>query len=104
MRWRCSTASIRSTGPSLVKALAKAMDKAGRRVPCFVQVNIGEEEQKGGCAIAELPALLAQAREAGIPVIGLMCVPPARDRARAVLRAARQARATTTASPGSAWA
>jgi pyridoxal phosphate enzyme (YggS family) len=62
--------------PSLVSALAKAMDKADRRVPCFVQVNIGAEEQKGGCAIAEVPTLLAAARDAGIPVIGLMCVPP----------------------------
>jgi pyridoxal phosphate enzyme (YggS family) len=62
--------------PSLVVALAKAMDKAGRRVPCFVQVDIGEEPQKGGCAIAELPALLEQAREADIPLVGLMCVPP----------------------------
>ena len=62
--------------PSLVKALAKAMDKAGRRVPCFVQVDIGEEPQKGGCAITELPALLAEARAADLPVIGLMCVPP----------------------------
>lgn len=62
--------------PSLVSALAKAMDKAGRRVPCFIQVNIGAEEQKGGCAIADLPALLAEARGADLPVIGLMCVPP----------------------------
>jgi len=62
--------------PSLVKALAKEMDKADRRIPCFVQVNIGEEEQKGGCAIADLPALLAQARDADIPLAGLMCVPP----------------------------
>lgn len=62
--------------PSLVDALAKAMDKAGRRVPCFVQVNIGAEEQKGGCAIADLPALLEAARAANLPVIGLMCVPP----------------------------
>jgi pyridoxal phosphate enzyme (YggS family) len=61
---------------SLVGALAKAMDKAGRQVPCFVQVDIGEEPQKGGCAIAELPALLTQARGAGIPLAGLMCVPP----------------------------
>ena len=61
---------------SLVGALAKAMDKAGRQVPCFIQVNIGAEEQKGGCAIADLPALLAEARAAALPVIGLMCVPP----------------------------
>ena len=62
--------------PSLVSALGKAMDKAGRQVPCFVQVNIGAEEQKGGCAIADLPGLLAEARAAQIQVIGLMCVPP----------------------------
>ena len=62
--------------PSLVAALAKAMDKAGKRVPCFVQVNIGAEPQKGGVAIAELPALLAEARTADIPLAGLMCVPP----------------------------
>ena len=62
--------------PSLVKALAKAMDASGRRVPCFVQVNIGAEEQKGGCAIESLPDLLAKAAAADIPVAGLMCVPP----------------------------
>jgi pyridoxal phosphate enzyme (YggS family) len=62
--------------PSLVSALAKAMDKAGRQVPCFIQVDIGEEPQKGGCAIPDLPALLTQARDAAIPLIGLMCVPP----------------------------
>jgi pyridoxal phosphate enzyme (YggS family) len=63
--------------PSLVTALGKAMDKLGRRVPCFVQVNIGAEEQKGGCAVADLPALLAAVREADLPLAGLMCVPPA---------------------------
>lgn len=63
--------------PSLVTALGKAMAKAGRQVPCFVQVNIGAEDQKGGCPIPEVPALLEQAREAGIPVAGLMCIPPA---------------------------
>ena len=62
--------------PSLLTALARAMDAAGRQVPCFIQVNIGEEAQKGGCAIAGLPALLAQARAADVPLAGLMCVPP----------------------------
>lgn len=61
---------------SLVAPLASAMDKAGRQVPCFVQVNVGEEAQKGGCPIADLPALLAEARAAGIPLCGLMAVPP----------------------------
>lgn len=61
---------------SLVTALGRAMDKAGKRPDCFIQVNIGEEEQKGGCAITDLPALLAEARAADLPVAGLMCVPP----------------------------
>lgn len=63
--------------PSLLKALAKAMDQAGRRVPCFVQVNIGDEAQKGGCPIGEVPAFLKAVREAGVPLAGLMCLPPA---------------------------
>lgn len=62
---------------SLVAALQKAMAASGRRVPCFIQVNIGDEPQKGGVAIDDLPGLLAEARAAEIPLAGLMCVPPA---------------------------
>ncbi|MET0248143.1 MAG: YggS family pyridoxal phosphate-dependent enzyme [Sphingobium sp.] len=62
--------------PSLLTALAKAMDVQGRRIPCFIQVNIGEEAQKGGCAIADAPTLIAAARGADVPLAGLMCVPP----------------------------
>ncbi|MEM1195380.1 MAG: YggS family pyridoxal phosphate-dependent enzyme [Pseudomonadota bacterium] len=63
--------------PSLLKALAKAMDKRSKRVPCFIQVNIGDEAQKGGCPIGELPAFLAKVRDADVPIAGLMCLPPA---------------------------
>lgn len=62
---------------SLVEALGKAMVKADRRPDCFIQVNVGDEAQKGGCSVSELPALLGSAREAGLPVSGLMCIPPA---------------------------
>ena len=62
--------------PSLAEALARAMAKAGRRPDCFIQVNIGEEPQKGGCAIADLPVLLARCRELDLPIVGLMCLPP----------------------------
>lgn len=62
--------------PSLLKALVRAMDKAGRRVPCFIQVNVGEEEQKGGCAPGDLAGFVARARDADIPLAGLMCIPP----------------------------
>ena len=63
--------------PSLIAAIAAASARTGRRPECFIQVNIGEEPQKGGCAIADLPALLAGARDAGLNVVGLMAVPPA---------------------------
>jgi pyridoxal phosphate enzyme (YggS family) len=62
--------------PSLVTALAKAMAATDCRPDCFVQVNIGDEPQKGGCPVAELPALLDQCRASVLPIIGLMCVPP----------------------------
>jgi pyridoxal phosphate enzyme (YggS family) len=62
---------------SLVDALAREVAKLGRRPDCFVQVNIGDEPQKGGCAVADLPALLGAARGADLPVVGLMCIPPA---------------------------
>ncbi len=62
---------------SLVTALGKAMEKQQRQIPCFIQVNIGAEEQKGGCSVADLPALLQAAKEHAIPLAGLMCIPPA---------------------------
>lgn len=62
---------------SLIAALAKAEAKAGVKREYFLQVNIGEEAQKGGCAIPDTANLLAEARAAGLNVIGLMAVPPA---------------------------
>jgi len=62
---------------SLVQALAKACEKAGKQPQLFVQVNIGDEEQKGGCPVADLPALLAEAKDAGLAIDGLMAIPPA---------------------------
>ena len=64
---------------SLVTALARAMDKLDRRPACFIQVNIGDEPQKGGCAVADLPALLRESAvgAAALPIAGLMCLPPA---------------------------
>ncbi|AYJ86600.1 YggS family pyridoxal phosphate-dependent enzyme [Sphingomonas paeninsulae] len=61
---------------SLVTALARAMDRLGKRPDCFIQVNLADEPQKGGCAVADLRALLGEAMAANLPVAGLMCVPP----------------------------
>jgi PLP dependent protein len=63
--------------PSLVEALARATGKLARTPLLFAQVNIGDEPQKGGCPTADLPPLLTQARDAGLTISGLMCVPPA---------------------------
>jgi pyridoxal phosphate enzyme (YggS family) len=62
---------------SLLDALAKETAKADRFPAVYVQVNIGEEEQKGGCAIAEVPELVAAVRASPLPLAGLMCIPPA---------------------------
>jgi hypothetical protein len=53
------------------------MEKQDRRPACFVQVNIGDEPQKGGCLVAELPALLDHCSRTSLPIRGLMCIPPA---------------------------
>ncbi|MEZ5656527.1 MAG: YggS family pyridoxal phosphate-dependent enzyme [Sphingobium sp.] len=64
--------------PSLVAALIKAAKEQGREPVCFIQVNIGDEPQKGGCAIDDLPELVALVRKAPeLSLAGLMCVPPA---------------------------
>ncbi len=63
--------------PSLISALARAQQKTGRRPACFIQVNIGDEPQKGGCPIKDLPDLIKEARSADLDLAGLMAVPPA---------------------------
>ena len=61
---------------SLLKALVRQGEKAGRFPSVYVQVNIGEEPQKGGCDIAEVAALVAAVRRSPLPLAGLMCIPP----------------------------
>ncbi len=62
--------------PSLLDALVRAGEKAGRYPEVFVQVNIGEEEQKGGIALSDLPAFLQQVASSPLPLAGLMAIPP----------------------------
>jgi hypothetical protein len=61
---------------SLLDALVKESAKAGRDFAVYVQVNIGEEEQKGGCAIAEVGALVEAVRASPLSLAGLMAIPP----------------------------
>ena len=62
--------------PSLLEALVREAEKAGRFPHVYLQVNIGEEEQKGGCPIGELGDLLAAVRSSSLPLAGLMAIPP----------------------------
>jgi pyridoxal phosphate enzyme (YggS family) len=61
---------------SLLDAVAKEAEKAGRSPEAYVQVNIGEEEQKGGCSIGEVGALVDAVRASCLPLAGLMAIPP----------------------------
>jgi PLP dependent protein len=61
---------------SLLEILVKEAEKAGRVPAVYVQVNIGEEEQKGGCALPEVGSLVDAVRASPLPLAGLMAIPP----------------------------
>ena len=61
---------------SLLDALVKEALKANRFPSVYVQVNIGEEEQKGGCAIGQVGSLVEAVRATPLPLAGLMAIPP----------------------------
>jgi len=66
--------------PSLAEALAKEIARQGKAPRLLVQVNTGEEPQKGGVAPGEVDAFLDACRSRwGLSVEGLMCIPPAED-------------------------
>ncbi|MGV8833854.1 MAG: YggS family pyridoxal phosphate-dependent enzyme [Devosia sp.] len=61
----------------LAGVLAEEMKRAGRQLPCFVQVNIGLEAQKAGVEPSQTVAFVERCRvEHGLDIIGLMCIPP----------------------------
>lgn len=61
---------------SLLEALVREAEKSGRFPAVYVQVNIGEEDQKGGCALAEVGQLVDAVRASPLPLAGLMAIPP----------------------------
>ena len=63
----------------LARVLAQEMERSGRRPDCFVQINTGEEAQKAGVALDDAAALIALCRDLGLPLVGLMCIPPAAE-------------------------
>ncbi|MEX2618523.1 MAG: YggS family pyridoxal phosphate-dependent enzyme [Alphaproteobacteria bacterium] len=61
----------------LAQALAREFDRSGRQLPCYIQVNTGAEPQKSGILPEDADSFIAQCRdEFGLPVEGLMCIPP----------------------------
>lgn len=62
--------------PKLADRLAAAFDRAGLERDCFVQINTGEEPQKAGIWPDAADQFIAYCRAAGLPVVGLMCIPP----------------------------
>ena len=63
--------------PRLAEALAKEMERSGRRLSCLIEVNTGEEPQKAGICPAEADDFIVECRDRlGLPIEGLMCVPP----------------------------
>ena len=63
--------------PKIARALKKEMDKQNRHLPCFIQVNTGDEPQKGGVSPLEvLDFHHFCSSEIGLDITGLMCIPP----------------------------
>ena len=63
--------------PRLARKLAEVFAATGRALPCYIQVNTGEEPQKAGVLPEGADAFIAECRDThGLPVAGLMCIPP----------------------------
>jgi pyridoxal phosphate enzyme (YggS family) len=63
--------------PKIAEAIAEEMDRQGRRLELFIQVNTGEEAQKAGVMPKEASGLLRRCREdLKLDIAGLMCIPP----------------------------
>ncbi len=62
--------------PKLARGIARIADETGHCPDLFVQVNTGDETQKAGVPVDEADALVALCRDLGLPLKGLMCIPP----------------------------
>ncbi len=62
--------------PKIAEAVAREMESQGRRPRCLIQINTGEEPQKAGIPPKEADIFIAACKDLGLPVEGLMCIPP----------------------------
>ena len=65
--------------PKLARRLADLFDETGRQLPCYLQINTGEEPQKAGVLPADADAFVAECRSLDLPIAGLMCLPPSEE-------------------------
>lgn len=65
--------------PKLARTLARLAQELGHCPELFIQINTGEEPQKAGVLPAEADDFVAECRALGLPVRGLMCIPPAEE-------------------------
>ena len=63
----------------LAKKIADEQEKVNKKIKIFIQVNIGNEEQKSGINKTKLGNLISYCKKINLNVIGLMCIPPAND-------------------------
>ena len=62
----------------LAKKIADEQNKINKNIKIFLQVNIGDEDQKSGINKNELKQLVSYCKEISLDLIGLMCIPPAK--------------------------
>ncbi len=64
--------------PKLAHAVARIAQEENKICPCYIQVNVGEEDQKAGISFEEADSFIALCRDdLKLPIVGLMCIPPA---------------------------
>ncbi len=90
--------------PRLAEALAREMERSGRRLPCLIEVNTGEEPQKAGVLPAAADDFIGDCRDRlGLAIEGLMCIPPENEEPAlhfALLREIARRNGLTTLSMG----
>jgi len=65
--------------PKLAKTIVRLADEIGSCPDLFIQVNTGEEPQKAGILPADTDAFVKEVRDLGLPLKGLMCIPPVEE-------------------------
>ena len=63
----------------LAKKIADEQQKQNKNLKLFIQVNIGDEEQKAGVKVSQIEDLITFSKKLNLNIIGLMCIPPANE-------------------------